>query len=80
MAATKFIYTHVLNRDGKGVQSPMDGSTAFVGQATPAVFDCRPGQTNTPREPKPADRTPTCEGSWAKSENSVNRDRLPGEA
>ncbi len=76
--STTMIYTHVLNRGGRGVQSPMDRLAGVASQPPQAVLDCRPGQPNRPRDTKPPAPPPTCKQSWAKSGSTVYRDRLTG--
>jgi hypothetical protein len=46
--STTMIYTHELNRGGKGVHSPMDRLSGFAGPNKPAVLSCPIGQRNTP--------------------------------
>ena len=46
--STTMIYTHVLNRGGKGVQSLMDRLMGCSSLSQPAGLSCPAGQPNTP--------------------------------
>jgi integron integrase len=45
--STTMIYTHVLNRGGKGVHSPMDRLIGCTPPSQPAMLACPTGQPNT---------------------------------